>query len=179
MDYILLENVARLKLKGLHEVVSDLEVCGFCDIRWITLKACQVGAPHKRDRLFAIATRQGVPNLEIKDNYCSKSHWPEHTTLFDICPLVVRNIAKVSSEHELLNINTRKLQRFTPQEKTDRAHLQLLGNSIVPQLLAYSLLSHNASTLNLQETTDIQQANLSLHNKLYTFTIPLPATTYL
>lgn len=172
MDYILLENVACLKLRGLCKVVSDLASTGFNQVSWINLKACQVGAPHKRARLFVIATRYGVAPLKIKDNYCSNSQWLGQYSLFDICPLVVRDIAKASSEVQLITTNLRKLQKLAPNERTNRARQQLLGNSIVPQQawFAYSLLSDSASTLNLQKTTNLQKANLSLNGTLYTFT---------
>lgn len=56
--YVLVENVANIL--ALHdgavwgEVLGDLAACGY-DVRWDCLPAGAVGAPHLRDRVFAVA----------------------------------------------------------------------------------------------------------------------------
>ena len=56
--YVLLENVPGL-LSGSHgyfgQVLRDLAESGY-DARWRVLSAAEVGAPHKRDRLWIVAT---------------------------------------------------------------------------------------------------------------------------
>lgn len=54
--YVFLENVAALRSRGLDVVAADLAALGY-DARWTCLRAGdpEVGAPHPRDRWFAIA----------------------------------------------------------------------------------------------------------------------------
>lgn len=54
----LLENVPGLFRHGLGVVLSDLAACGY-DAEWDCIPAAAVGAPHRRDRVFIIATRYG------------------------------------------------------------------------------------------------------------------------
>ncbi|MEU1627353.1 DNA cytosine methyltransferase [Streptomyces sp. NPDC020096] len=54
--YVFLENVAALRSRGLDVVAADLAALGY-DARWTCLRAGdpEIGAPHPRDRWFAIA----------------------------------------------------------------------------------------------------------------------------
>ena len=53
--YCLLENVPGLISNGYFAtVLGDLAACGF-DARWRVLSAAELGAPHKRDRLWIVA----------------------------------------------------------------------------------------------------------------------------
>ncbi|MFE4828360.1 DNA cytosine methyltransferase [Streptomyces sp. NPDC056672] len=53
---VYLENVAALRSRGLDVVAADLAALGY-DVRWTCLRAGdpEVGAPHPRDRWFAVA----------------------------------------------------------------------------------------------------------------------------
>ncbi|MEV0269790.1 DNA (cytosine-5-)-methyltransferase [Hamadaea sp. NPDC050747] len=51
------ENVAALRTRGLDTVVGDLAQVGY-DTRWLCLRASDIGAPHRRDRMFLLAHRQ-------------------------------------------------------------------------------------------------------------------------
>lgn len=53
--YALFENVAGHVSLGLTDVLADLAEAGF-DAEWTTLRASDVGAPHRRERLFILAT---------------------------------------------------------------------------------------------------------------------------
>ena len=55
---IFLENVAAIKSNGLEQVIKDLAVMGY-DTRWMCIRASDVGAPHHRDRWFALANAKG------------------------------------------------------------------------------------------------------------------------
>lgn len=55
--YVLVENVAALRYRGLGRVLGDLASCGY-DAQWEVLPASAFGALHKRERLFIIAYRQ-------------------------------------------------------------------------------------------------------------------------
>ncbi|SMQ17475.1 DNA (cytosine-5)-methyltransferase 1 [Streptomyces sp. Ag82_O1-12] len=53
---VFLENVAALRSRGLDVVAADLATLGY-DVRWTCVRAGdpEVGAPHERDRWFAVA----------------------------------------------------------------------------------------------------------------------------
>ncbi len=53
--HVLLENVAALLVRGHGRVAADLAALGY-DLRWVCLRASDIGAPHRRDRWFSYAT---------------------------------------------------------------------------------------------------------------------------
>lgn len=55
---IIVENVAKLRHRGLDQILCGLDALGY-DAEWHCLPAAYVGAPHRRDRLWIIAYRQG------------------------------------------------------------------------------------------------------------------------
>lgn len=57
--YVIVENVSALLARGIDRVLGDLAAIGF-DAWWDCLPAAAVGAPHRRDRLFVVATRADV-----------------------------------------------------------------------------------------------------------------------
>lgn len=59
--YVFVENVSRLRSLGLDVVLGDLAALGY-DAAWGCYLAADVGAPHKRERLFVLAQR--VPDAE-------------------------------------------------------------------------------------------------------------------
>lgn len=59
-----IENVPGLRARGLRRVLGDLASIGF-DATWTTLGAWEVGAPHKRDRLFVVAS--DPDRIELRD----------------------------------------------------------------------------------------------------------------
>jgi site-specific DNA-cytosine methylase len=52
--FALVENVGNLTSKGLHRVLSDLFEAGY-DAEWFDIRASDVGAPHRRERLWIVA----------------------------------------------------------------------------------------------------------------------------
>ncbi len=61
--YVLVENVAALRSRGLGRVLADLAALGY-DTQWTSLRASDTGAPHRRDRLFILAWQPGtLPRL--------------------------------------------------------------------------------------------------------------------
>lgn len=54
--FVFLENVPGLYRHGLRAVLSDLAALGF-DADWTCVSASEVGAPHKRERVFILAHR--------------------------------------------------------------------------------------------------------------------------
>ena len=55
--YVLIENVAALRSRGLDQVLGSLAALGY-DAEWHCIPACAVGAPHRRDRVWIIAYAQ-------------------------------------------------------------------------------------------------------------------------
>ncbi len=53
---VFVENVAALLRRGLDVVQADLAALGY-DTSWICLRASDIGAAHRRDRLFLLAAR--------------------------------------------------------------------------------------------------------------------------
>lgn len=60
------ENVAALVTRGLDTVLGGLAQSGY-DALWFTLRASDVGAPHRRERLFIIAWRLDVGPGRVSD----------------------------------------------------------------------------------------------------------------
>ncbi|MBM9504541.1 DNA cytosine methyltransferase [Streptomyces sp. KK5PA1] len=54
-----LENVAAIRTRGLDIVAADLAANGY-DLQWTSLRASDIGAPHRRDRWFGIAIAQNA-----------------------------------------------------------------------------------------------------------------------
>ncbi|MEV0133714.1 DNA (cytosine-5-)-methyltransferase [Dactylosporangium sp. NPDC050688] len=54
---VFVENVAALLHRGFDTVHADLAQIGY-DTRWACLRASDIGAPHRRDRLFLLAADQ-------------------------------------------------------------------------------------------------------------------------
>ena len=52
--YVLIENVAALRARGLDQVLGGLAALGY-DAEWSVLSACAFGASHTRERLFIVA----------------------------------------------------------------------------------------------------------------------------
>lgn len=72
--YVLAENVAALKVRGLHFVLADLYQAGY-SVRWDCIPAAAVGAPHLRDRIWVKAVRDSfvrpIQGEKIGDIYGS------------------------------------------------------------------------------------------------------------
>ncbi|MFI9559149.1 DNA cytosine methyltransferase [Nonomuraea endophytica] len=59
-DLVILENVAALRRRGLDRVLGDLAALGY-NTAWTCLRASDVGAPHRRERLFIAAVLAANP----------------------------------------------------------------------------------------------------------------------
>jgi DNA (cytosine-5)-methyltransferase 1 len=59
--YVLFENVAALRSRGLEDVLRSFNSLGY-DVEWDCVPASAVGAPHRRDRLWALAYPTGQRN---------------------------------------------------------------------------------------------------------------------
>ena len=75
--YLFLENVAAILSNGLGTVLGDLAAMGY-DCRWLCIRASDVGAPHHRDRWFALAYSR---NAGIHQRRGSYGAWEEMRVL--------------------------------------------------------------------------------------------------
>lgn len=57
--FVFVENVPALRTSGLRNVLADLAALGF-DAEWDCFSASEVGAPHRRQRLFIVAHAAGA-----------------------------------------------------------------------------------------------------------------------
>jgi DNA (cytosine-5)-methyltransferase 1 len=57
-QYVIVENVAALLVRGIDRVLADLAACGY-DAEWQVLPAAAFGAPHRRERVFLVAYPNG------------------------------------------------------------------------------------------------------------------------
>jgi len=55
--FLFLENVPAIRTRGLDIVIQELTQIGY-DLRWTMLSASEIGAPHRRERWFALAYRR-------------------------------------------------------------------------------------------------------------------------
>lgn len=60
---VYVENVAALRRRGLDRVHADLAALGY-DTNWICLRASDIGAAHRRDRLFLLAAPTDQPGAD-------------------------------------------------------------------------------------------------------------------
>lgn len=72
--FVVVENVAALLARGLGDVLGDLAALGY-DAEWHCLRASDVGAPHRRDRLFIVAYTERVRELQPKGREPDEWRW--------------------------------------------------------------------------------------------------------
>jgi len=82
-QYVILENVRGHFRLGFREVLSDFASIGY-DARWTLIRASEVGAPHRRERLFILAysngTRcEGSTGFEWSNGFEQSSNNAEYT----------------------------------------------------------------------------------------------------
>jgi len=76
--YVVVENVAALLTRGIDAVLGTLADLGY-DAEWSTLRASDVGAPHRRERVFLIAwmaDAQGAHGWRELQARGARSRWP-------------------------------------------------------------------------------------------------------
>lgn len=75
---VALENVSAVVAAGeLARAVGDLAACGY-DTQWVCVRASDVGAPHRRERIFILATDTERGGREWRSAQLERA--PEHAT---------------------------------------------------------------------------------------------------
>ncbi len=137
--YVIVENVAALFTRGIDRVLGSLAEIGY-DAEWETIRASDMGAPHKRERVWIVA----YPN-EQHDDYGRYG-------TSEVCGERYAT-AELSRGEDVANTDSQQAQRVTESwgecdhwstepdvgrlahgvpHRVDR--LRGLGNTIVPQI---------------------------------------------
>jgi DNA (cytosine-5)-methyltransferase 1 len=157
---IVLENVRGHLSLGFKEVLGDLARIGY-DCEWQLVQAADVGAPHERSRLFAIAyphgRRWGVPSsIEKTSNTTSQgSQGCEHSRGRFKCSGCTADLAVpdiLDSKGRLNPVFVEYMMGLPTGWVTDcdlsrSQQLKILGNGVVPQQ-AYHAISLMMDTVN-------------------------------
>jgi DNA (cytosine-5)-methyltransferase 1 len=64
------ENVPGLRARGLRGVLADLAARGF-DVEWTDIRASDVGAPHRRERIFIVASHPERLGVRLEPGWLS------------------------------------------------------------------------------------------------------------
>jgi DNA (cytosine-5)-methyltransferase 1 len=132
--YVIAENVAVLRSRGLDQVLRSLHQIGY-DAEWHCIPASAVGAPHQRDRIWIVAY-SGGEGLEGFGIRTIGTEQKESLPTRSGC--IVRAINK--SDFWEVEPQLGRVANGIPN-RVDR--LKQLGNSLVPQipeLIGYAIL---------------------------------------
>jgi DNA (cytosine-5)-methyltransferase 1 len=132
--YAVLENVYGHLSKGFGEVVAELSSCGY-DVEWDCVPAAAVGAPHLRDRLFAIATPAG--DVADANSTLGNATGATSKTLFrpEALERFRRRGRSNGGGHDwAVEPDVGRVAHGIPA-RVDR--LRALGNAVVPQVAQY------------------------------------------
>ena len=103
--YVYVENSPMLTSRGLGRVLGDLAALGF-NAKWGVVSAADVGAPHKRDRIWIVANAYGSRGVENSSNGQLWPDWakqsPSHSRGSDA--------AKTSKKQEVSNADSAQLK---------------------------------------------------------------------
>ena len=132
--FVIAENVASLRSRGLDEVLHSLNEIGY-DSEWHCIPASFVGAFHKRDRIWIIA----YPHSEHVEGRVSEPILGQPTLQR------IYDHGKVTPFRKLSSICEPRLHRTFNGLPGQVDRLKQLGNSVVPQipeLIGHALLEH-------------------------------------
>lgn len=76
--YLFLENVSAILGNGLGTVLGDMAALGY-DVKWLCIRASDVGAPHHRDRWFALAYANGKRGERRRECESGSTGTEQHT----------------------------------------------------------------------------------------------------
>jgi len=76
--YVVAENSPNLRTRGLGTILKEFASMGY-DARWGVLGAWHVGAPHRRNRMWILATNTNGAKLRLESGRCSGEDRQEKT----------------------------------------------------------------------------------------------------
>ncbi len=125
--YVVIENVPGL-LKYESRLAADFDAAGY-GLRWQPLAACNIGAPHRRKRVFVLATRGGVGSVVLDAPKLGDrvGRWPTPTA----------GDSKSSGSRSLPGSAAHPGASLTDAVRPDRGHApclpELIGESLNPE----------------------------------------------
>lgn len=123
-EYVIVENVAALRRRGLDQVLGDLADLGY-DAEWDTVSACAVGAPHMRRRLFVVAYPNGKHGWEGIWNTYPLPDWQIQA---------VDGFARARAGWAARLANPSELYRGADGLPFGSERNRAIGNAVVPQI---------------------------------------------
>jgi DNA (cytosine-5)-methyltransferase 1 len=124
--YVIIENVAALRSRGLDEVLRCLDALGY-DAEWHCIPAAAVGAPHRRDRVWIVAHAM---RSRSSPRVPAEGHGQEGQS--KIADHLSDRFARwEGSRHWATEPDVGRVAHGVPK-RVDR--LKQLGNAVVPQI---------------------------------------------
>lgn len=127
--WVIIENVAALRSRGLEEVLGGLAALGYA-ARWDCIPASALGAAHQRDRVWVIAHHSG----ERVQGLWSEGLPQPHTLAEPFLPLRDRD-GQWEVEPDLCRTPAGSAPRLDGRMNTWRTRLHQIGNSVCPQIV--------------------------------------------
>ena len=152
-QWAIIENVPALLYRGLALVLQDLCSCGYlCE--WHCISAAQIGAKHKRDRLWIIAKRIEVPNANGKYGRGEQGYAIGERAILsneqEGCALGSKIARRCALLREANNWKSQPTVCRVVNGVSNRVdRLQQLGNAVVPQIpemIGNSILEYEMET---------------------------------
>ena len=125
-SWVLIENVASLRKKGLGEVIGDHWALGY-DAEWHCIPACAVGAPHVRDRIWIMAYSDGKRQQACLSERNFRASFPQRKAMESSRPSYGDFPAWNPTEPNVGRV------AHGVSHRVDR--LRGLGNAVVPQVV--------------------------------------------
>jgi DNA (cytosine-5)-methyltransferase 1 len=133
--FAIMENVGALTFRGLDAVLGSLSEIGY-NAEWQDIRASDMGAPHKRERIWIVAYSE-----QMRQQYCEHEGWPRcQEGIFEgNCQDVADTGLQRQTEHEEQTAvgwwSTEPAVGRLVNGLSGRVdRLKGLGNSIVPQI---------------------------------------------
>ena len=126
--WILIENTASIRSKGLWTVLHDLDALGF-DAEWHCIPACAVGAPHVRDRAWIVAYPHGKRHQACLQAGNFRACYPQRKTMESARPSYGDFPTWNAPEPDL----PRVVNGIPNRVDRNRA----IGNAVVPQIATF------------------------------------------
>ena len=139
----LIENVANAAKMVLEIILFDLESAGYQTCVFI-IPACAANAPHRRDRLWIIAHRDGLGAIGRLDPFrlgYIQENWKRHVAeIQQKWAQFLPDTWQTYTARDWLDYNTRASRgNDGVSKRLDKDRIKALGNAVVPQVV-YPLL---------------------------------------
>lgn len=121
---LFLENVSAILSNGLGTVLGDLAALGY-DCRWLCIRASDVGAPHHRDRWFALcnAKHHGQFAAEKREGAAQRNDgdeaWAQPASKF----------ARSGNANDVADTDSAQRQRNERTQRINQEHTDISGPS--------------------------------------------------